>query len=194
MIDIFEIPYVYNLRFLVAGKQKKTKQYIIDNYHAYHCKSVLDIGCGTGDFANLFSQEEYLGIDLNPTYIKYAKQKYPHRFICDDILTHSFNGHTFDASLFISTLHHFSNNDIRDIFPKITAVTKKIVIIVDLNPETSLLKKSFIQIDRGHYVRTTTQKVELLKPFGKAKNIKHFSTRLASQTGMIILPNHGKKE
>lgn len=193
MIDILNLPFFYNLRQIVAGNQQLTRNFIINNYNKYNCNSVLDVGCGTGDFASLFSVKEYLGIDYNSQYIAYAKNKYPHRFICDDVLIHRFQNLSFDASLLISTLHHFSDDEIKKIFTQITLLTNKIIIIVDLNPDTSPIKKLLISLDRGKYVRTIQQKVNLLSHFGKIVNIKNFSTRLASQTGMVLLLNHEKK-
>lgn len=44
--------------------------------------SVLDLGCGYGDFKayldELYSQITYVGIDLIPTYIEYANQHFSH--------------------------------------------------------------------------------------------------------------------
>lgn len=187
-------PKYFNLlRHLLAGNQEKTKEFICNNYHQYSCRSVLDIGCGTGDFASLFNKEEYLGIDINKEYIAYAKKTYPHNFVFADPLKYNFGPHFFDASILISTLHHLSNTQVKKLFPKIISLTKKIIIIVDLNPDGSLIKKVLIRCDRGKYVRTTKEKIALLSPFGKIFNISNFSTRLASQTGMVLLLNHEKK-
>lgn len=62
------------------------------------------------------------------------------------------------------------------------------MIIVDLNPQTSFLKKLAIRLDRGNFVRTTEKRVVLLSHFGKIVKISHFSTGLASQTGLVFLP------
>jgi ubiquinone/menaquinone biosynthesis C-methylase UbiE len=163
------------------------------NYSAYNCHSVLDIGCGTGDFASLFDKKEYLGIDINKDYISYARKKYPHSFVSGDAVEYNFDLRSFDASIFISTLHHLSDDQAKKLFAKIIDLTKKIIIIVDLNPETSFFKKMLIKLDRGDYIRTTQQKISLLSGFGKIAKIVHFSTGLASQTGMVLLP-YGKKQ
>lgn len=188
MIDLLGYSFSYNLRFLIAGNQKKTREFIFENYQDFNCHSVLDIGCGTGDFASLFPKEEYLGIDNNKKYIDYAQQSYPHHFICGDALKYNFGHRFFDASILVSTIHHLSNRQVVKLFGKLVPLTKKIIIIVDLNPKTSFIKKWPIKLDRGKYVRTTEQKITLLSPFGKITKISHFSTGLASQTGIILSP------
>lgn len=44
-------------------------------------KSVLDLGCGFGDFLGFLQDKgvnvDYTGYDINPNLIKYAKEKYP---------------------------------------------------------------------------------------------------------------------
>lgn len=188
MINVLNLPFLYNLRFLIAGDQKLTRQFVAENYQVYNCRSVLDIGCGTGDFAPLFPKEEYLGIDTNPAYISFAKNKYLHQFFVGNILNYNFGKQFFDASILISFLHHLSDQQVKRILPKIISLTRKIIIIVDLNPQTSFLKKLAIRLDRGNFVRTTEKKIVLLSHFAKIVKISHFSTGLASQTGLVFLP------
>lgn len=60
-----------NLRFEIF-----TSQWNLDDL------SILDFGCGFGDFYHFLTQKnirdfKYLGIDLNPRFIEIAKSKYP---------------------------------------------------------------------------------------------------------------------
>lgn len=188
MTDLLEFSFIYNLRFIVAGSQQLTKDFIKKNYEEYGCKSVLDLGCGTGDFASIFSPQEYLGIDSNNRYIRYATLNRPnYRFKCANILTYKFGNRSFDAALFISVMHHLGDKEIEEILRIISEKIKKIVIIVDLNPETTLIKKILIKLDRGHHIRTTDEKKKLLSMLGRCVKIAHFSTGLASQTGIVLI-------
>lgn len=186
-MDILNWPILYNLRFLVAGKQERTKNFIKHNYNKHKCSSVLDLGCGTGDFAALFSKKNYLGVDINKKYIKYAKEKYPHTFISQDIVKYD-EKKKFDCTIFISTFHHLSDGQVKKVMKQAVKLTKKIIIIVDLNPETDLLRKFLIDMDRGNFVRTTEQKKLLIAPFGKILTLEHFLTGLASQSGIVLKP------
>lgn len=58
-------------------------------------KSVLDLGCGFGDFLGFLQDKgvnvDYTGYDINPNLIKYAKEKYPKgKFFVVDILKEDF--------------------------------------------------------------------------------------------------------
>jgi len=189
MSNILDLPFFYNLRVIVAGNQQLTKDFIISNYHHYACHSVLDMGCGTGDFSILFNKYEYKGVDVSKKYINFAQKRYSsHTFLNFDIVKCTVDEKIYDATLFISVLHHLSDKDVESILSTVCKITKKVIIIVDLNPDTSLLKKILIKLDRGDFVRTTQQKKNLLTKFGKLVKITHFSTGLASQTGMILIP------
>lgn len=74
------------------------------------------------------------------------------------------------------------------ILSKAIKITKKVIIIIDLNPETTFVKKLLIDNDRGKFVRSTDKKVKLLSQFGKIVKVEHFSTRLASQSGLVLIP------
>jgi SAM-dependent methyltransferase len=51
--------------------------------------SVLDLGCGYGRIANLFSPDKYLGIDFSEEMINLAKKKNPkHSFLVEDFNTY----------------------------------------------------------------------------------------------------------
>jgi len=45
------------------------------------CKTILDFGCGKGDFYSFLKEKgmecNYTGIDINPSLIEFAKQNYP---------------------------------------------------------------------------------------------------------------------
>lgn len=192
-MDILRWPFVYNLRFLVAGDQKKTSDFIKLNYKKLKCHEVLDLGCGTGDFCKLFKHSEYLGVDVNSKYVKFCKEKYPkYNFICEDITKFPINK-KFDCTIFISTLHHLSDTAAKKVLSAAFKQTKKIVIVVDLNPDTDPVRKFLIDHDRGNYVRTTEQKIKLLEDFGEVIKLEHFNTGLASQSGIVLKPKSRKK-
>lgn len=189
--DIVSLPFIYNLRFLVAGDQKQTKNFIINNYQKYQCNSVVDLGCGTGDFAPIFSPNQYLGIDFNQKYIIFAQKRYPqYNFVCQDITTIDLRKRCFDSSLILSTMHHLNDQQINNLLTRAVNFTRKIIIIVDLNPhpQTSLIKKLVINLDRGKYVRNSQQKSTIITKFGQIEEFSNFSTGLASQTGMVLTP------
>lgn len=91
--------------------------------HTSTSLTILDLGCASGDnylfldsfLCNYDKTLNYIGIDLSPSAIKLAQQRFPDQtFICGDINNISFNEHISSSSvdfiLFIGVLHHLSGN------------------------------------------------------------------------------------
>jgi len=75
---------------------------------------VLDVGCGPGTNARLFAGADYLGLDWNEAYIRYAKSRYPGRFVQADARAFDVApGSSFDCILVNSLLHHLGDQDVR---------------------------------------------------------------------------------
>jgi len=103
---------------------------------------VLDIGCGTGEFARLLAKRaaRVTAIDLSPTMIKVAKQRSQELSTIDfqvaDILQWELPVERFDAIVSIATLHHLP---IERMLPILSAALKpggKLVILDLLTQET----------------------------------------------------------
>lgn len=62
------------------GKQKIRFQALSEIANLNN-SSILDVGCGFGDYLNFLQKKKlkinYFGIDINPTFINLAKQKFP---------------------------------------------------------------------------------------------------------------------
>ncbi|MBW4669333.1 MAG: class I SAM-dependent methyltransferase [Cyanomargarita calcarea GSE-NOS-MK-12-04C] len=75
-------------------------------------KTVLDIGCGTGEFSRLLANrvERVIAIDLSPNMIEVAKQRSSQfsniDFQVADVLQWQFPSEKFDAVVSIATFHH----------------------------------------------------------------------------------------
>lgn len=89
---------------------------------------VLEMGCGTGTWMNLFTKaKRAVGVDLSPGMIAVAKQKYPHAtFFCADVKSFLEReiaaGNTYDIILSSSFLHHlFDIDEVLDLIAKVLA-------------------------------------------------------------------------
>lgn len=193
MLHILEIPFLYNkIRQVIAGDQDGTKEYIASILKKNKCKRVLDLCCGTGDFAICTpANASYLGIDNNPQYIKYANDKYVSNknmhFEARDLMSGKYKlKDRFDSVLLVSTLHHFSDKELSILFEIIKKNVRGFVIIADLdgNPPT-IIQKILLKLDRGHFVRPNSEKMKLIKPYFKVIETDKINSRLALQF-MII--------
>jgi len=69
-------------------------------------RRVLDVGCGPGTNTRRFAHADYLGVDINPRYIAYARRRYGRDFRVADVTAGPDLGARFDCVLVNSFLHH----------------------------------------------------------------------------------------
>ena len=65
-------------RNIVHNNFKDEKTIISRNFDKN--KLTLDFGCGAGQFSVLFNPEKYHGVDTDPKYIKFCKNKHSGKF------------------------------------------------------------------------------------------------------------------
>lgn len=189
---ILSHPLLFNsIRAVIAGDQRKTKQFVKDNLIKYCAKTVIDVGCGTGDFIKAVPHDvSYLGVDINKKYIDFARKNYQNnqiKFLLQDVTKKAFyKNRSFDAALFISMLHHLSDDELKQILPVIKKITRKVVIIADIIPDPeSMLQKIMVRLDRGRFIRPSEEKVKILKKYFKVVKTEIILSRLAIQYGII---------
>jgi len=69
-------------------------------------RRVLDVGCGPGTNTGHFGHADYVGVDINPRYIAYARRRYGREFLVADVTAGPDLGARFDCVLVNSFLHH----------------------------------------------------------------------------------------
>ncbi len=107
--------------------------------------SIVDLGCGGGDMLKLIAkwgrkikvEFELIGIDANPNIIKFAEQNckaYPEiRFECQNILTEEFKARSFDIVTCTLFTHHFSNEELKELFHNFKTQSNLGIVINDLH-------------------------------------------------------------
>ena len=78
----------------------------IEKAKPYLSGKVLDIGCGSGALAKFIAKDNYLGIDIDETSLKLAKQDYPeHKF------TNNYDDatETYDSIVALLLIEHLDN-------------------------------------------------------------------------------------
>jgi SAM-dependent methyltransferase len=118
---------------------------------------VLDVGCGPGTNARHFASADYLGVDINPAYVEYARRIYGNRFEVADVTQDAALGASrFDFILMNSLLHHLETQDVRRLLSRLNSLLADggHVHILDLVlPETSGLPRTLARWDRGDHPR-----------------------------------------
>jgi ubiquinone/menaquinone biosynthesis C-methylase UbiE len=188
-------PELFNLvQFAIAGTQNVTRRLIREGLQLKPGEKLLDVCCGTGEFADV-ALSEYVGIDINEQYIEYANRKYgaqgghPERtFVAQDITSVKFAQEygTFPKSMLINSMHHLNDADNAKILAAIAAVTTGRFVIVDMNPTpANPISKFLADQDRGDYLRPLKAQVALTEQHFKVEKAFEYYSGLCAQTIIV---------
>lgn len=119
---------------------------------------VLDAGCGTGEFAHLFDPARYLGVDVHPGYVTFARRLNPrHRFECADLVRWGGAGEPFDLVLVNGVLHHLDDDTARALLGSVLAQARPgatLAVIEDVELPRAGVGASLVHsLDHGHFIR-----------------------------------------
>ncbi len=127
---------------------------------------VLEVGCSTGMIAPAFGRKvgvTYLGVDIDPAVIKYAKKVFSgvpgFEFQLVQADPPNFGTAEFDFVLLAGVLHHVDDDGCRDILVAAVRAAKKNGVIAVSEPLLPLktdpfLVRQFIRIEQGTHVRS----------------------------------------
>jgi SAM-dependent methyltransferase len=118
---------------------------------------VLDVGCGPGTNTGYFSKQDYLGIDINPSYIETARKKHDRAFVAADLTSYANeSAGKFDFILLNSFLHHLNDDDSHRVLSRLPVWLQPggHVHFVELAmPGNRSVARLLATWDRGKYVR-----------------------------------------
>jgi SAM-dependent methyltransferase len=126
--------------------------------------SVLDIGCGIGQYASL-TEGRYVGVDLNCPYVEHARRRRGderHAFRCVDAAELVAEDERFDLVLMVDFLHHLADTTAVSVLR--TAGKLAAGPVVSLEPvteQTNRVGRWFIENDRGEHMRAHGALLEL---------------------------------
>jgi SAM-dependent methyltransferase len=150
-----EYPLVYRLWQAPFVEQKFRPILAHNDFGAV--RRVLDVGCGPGTNTAQFAACDYLGIDLNPRYIKQAQRRHRRQFMVADVTTYTAPpGERYDFILLNSLLHHLDAPDTRRILSRLSALLAEggHVHVLDLVlPGQPGVARWFARHDRGKFPR-----------------------------------------
>jgi 2-polyprenyl-3-methyl-5-hydroxy-6-metoxy-1,4-benzoquinol methylase len=159
---LLENPNIFAFFNLLIGVKSRTKVIINEYVSPNGGDVIVDIACGRGEFSKELASTRYIGVDNNPSYIRYAKKHYSDcgSFHCCDVsdLSTSLNGKLIDTALLIGVLHHLTNSQARDMINDIGRHLSdggKIVSVDPVfTPDQGLVSRLLAASDRGKYVRS----------------------------------------
>jgi len=153
--------------------------------------SVLDLGCGTGEFSVFFQDYNYTGIDIEPKYINYAKNNYDGHFELMDASCMLFENNSLDLIVVFGVFHHINTEKCLKIFDEMNRVLKKngkIFIMEDVDVESKLdiLGNFLRKYDKGDYIRKKNEYFELFQRKFTIRENYRVKSGLASYEAFII--------
>ena len=120
-------------------------------------RRVLDIGCGPGTNARVFAGCEYVGIDINPDYIRTASSRYPGRWVVGDVTDETiFPDQQFDCVFANSLMHHLDDGAVRNLLrrmARLTAAGGKVHVLDLVLPPNASAGRLLARLDRGRFAR-----------------------------------------
>lgn len=118
--------------------------------------SVLDIGCGIGQYSEI-TEGEYLGVDLNHRWIKYARRRHrrPNQvFRGIDVTALAEEQRGFDLVLMVDFLHHLSEKQCVTTLSHAQQLAQQHVVSFEpISYQPHRVGRWIVENDRGKYVR-----------------------------------------
>jgi SAM-dependent methyltransferase len=152
---LLELPLVY--RTWQAPFASAKLQPFLANVDLARTRRVLDIGCGPGTNARVFAGCEYVGIDINPDYIRTASSRYPGRWVVGDVTDESiFPDEQFDCVFANSLMHHLDDGAVSNLLrrmARLTAAGGRVHVLDLVLPPNASAGRMLASLDRGRFAR-----------------------------------------
>jgi SAM-dependent methyltransferase len=152
---LLELPIVYQtwqLPFATAKLKPFLAQLAVEQP-----RRVLDIGCGPGTNARAFAGRDYVGIDINPDYIKTASERHPGRWVVGDVTDETvFPDEQFDCVFANSLMHHLDDGAVRNLLARMARLTAsggKVHVLDLVLPPRASAGRVLARLDRGRFAR-----------------------------------------
>lgn len=152
---LLELPLVYQAwqAPFATAKLKPFLKYV----EVQRIRRVLDVGCGPGTNARVFAGRDYVGIDINPEYIRTASARYPGRWVVGDVTDEgTFANEQFDCVFANSLMHHLDDSAVRGLLrrmARLTAPGGKVHVLDLVLPAHMSPGRLMAQLDRGRFAR-----------------------------------------
>jgi SAM-dependent methyltransferase len=164
---------------------------------------ILDLGCGTGELAPAFLKAgySYVGIDIEPERIEYARKTYRKgKFHVMDAHHLLYPDGYFDQILVTGVLHHLSDADVRSIMAEMKRVLRpggRALVMEDIALRGSLnLLGALVHLaDAGAYIRRPTQYTPLFQPHFTLKDTYPVRCGVCDYQTFVLEPSdEGEKD
>ena len=154
---------------------------------------VLDVGCGTGDYAPLVDRADcsYVGLDFSAAYVDKARQQYAAAFRCfevGDIRTMAYAPGSFTKALLIGVMHHLTDEENLGVLRALNNVITDRLIVMDLSPGGwHVVNNVLCSLDRGRYPRSQEALQQLIGQVMDVSSVDRYFVRSGIQRHSLIV-------
>lgn len=170
---------------MIAGNVRA--RYLAEYVRPQHGERAFDIGCGPGDVLEYLPPMDYVGVDINESYIRAARRRFGAlgQFHCQsaDNIVVAEPG-SFDLVMANGLLHHLNDDECRRLFDVARQALKPSGRLVTFDgcfvPDQSAVARWILRLDRGRFVRTPAEYVQLARSaFGAVdSHVRHDMIRI----------------
>jgi len=165
LLRCLKVPFLYDLFQGVVGANALRRRIIRNHVRPRSGDKVIDIGCGPARVLQSLPDVEYLGLDIDPGYIAFARRTYGDKgtFVVGD--TRSLRGDLrfkdADIVIAVSVLHHLDDEEaadcIRFAYDSLKRGGRLICHDACWVPNQGALSRYIMSTDRGRNIRTEQQ-------------------------------------
>lgn len=166
--SVLGVPAFYRLWWKAIGGPACFKTLVSECVPPGGDNRILEIGCGPGTILPFLpSTRNYVGFDLNPSYIERARARFPQaQFVCAPVSQYTLaEQHSFDTVLAIGVVHHLDDEEATRLFQIAYDALKpggKLVTFDGvLTSDQPATVRWMLSRDRGKYVRNEAGYVKL---------------------------------
>ena len=129
---------------------------------------VLDVGCGTGDYAPLVDRPDcsYEGLDFDEAYVATARRLYAapyRRFLTGDLRAMAYPPGSFTKALLIGVMHHLNDAENLVLLRELNIVITDRLVVMDLSPGGwHVVNTALCRLDRGRFPRNLDDQCRLI--------------------------------
>ncbi len=156
--------------------------------------SVLDLGCGTGEYAPLFAPDRYVGVDLWPPFVRYASTRLRiFDFLVGDAERLPFVDHQFDHVLVNGVIHHMDDSSADRLLAEVRRVVRpsgSVLIIEDIPSSAANLPGRLMHaMDQGDHIRKSEAYRALLERHLDIKRTEAYRSGICEYALFEAAPN-----
>jgi SAM-dependent methyltransferase len=160
-----KVPFLYDAFQAVVGGNALRRRVIHKHVRAKAGDKVIDIGCGSAQGLQWLPEVEYLGLDINPDYIAFARRTHGSKgtFVVGDTQSLRGDSRFKDADIVIAmaVLHHLDDEDAAHCIRFAHDALKKSGRFISLDPcwiaNQGAFSRFIMSNDRGRSIRTDQQ-------------------------------------